>query len=80
MWIAAISEEEYEVKICHPERGFIRVEGSSHLVSAKQKITAKILRFAALTQDDRMLGFRKNDHPIGTEKEQIFGGIPYAER
>ena len=47
----------YNEKTCHPERGFIRVEGSTHCFSAEQTVNAKILRFALLTQDDKNFTF-----------------------
>ena len=42
---------------CHPERSVSGVEGSSHCPFAEQRIGAKILRCASLTQDDRFGGW-----------------------
>ena len=43
-------------KVCHPERrAKPEVEGSSHRRTAKQRISAKILRLASLAQDDKQV-------------------------
>ena len=47
-------------QVCHPERrAKPEVEGSSHRMASAQTVSAKILRLAALAQDDR-LGLRSS--------------------
>ena len=60
-------------KVCHPERrAKPEVEGSSHRMAPVQMVSAKILRLAALAQDDR-LGLRpplcKDAKRTGTKRE-----------
>ena len=62
-------------KVCHPERrAKPEVEGSSHRMAPVQTVSAKILRLAALAQDDR-LGLRpplcKDAKRTGTKREHV---------
>ena len=62
-------------KVCHPERrAKPEVEGSSHRMAPVQTVSARILRLAALAQDDR-LGLRpplrRHAKRTGTKREHV---------